>query len=692
MPAICHAIRPLLATLLATLVPAARGGEGMWLFNAPPGERLLEDHGVELSEDWLLRMQRASVNFGGGSGSFISPRGLVLTNHHVGRGAIQRLSTPERDLLRDGFTAASVGEEIPVPGLELSVLVDIRDVTDAVNSAVATAADPAAAITARAAAIAGIEADAAAEGGLRGSVVTLHQGGLYHLYRYHRYTDVRLVWAPENQIGYFGGNIDNFEYPRWVIDAALFRVYEDGEPAETPDFLPVSTAALEEEQLLFVSGHPGRTNRQLTLAEVRRMRDHSLPEMLARLHRSEVVVHNWSLRAPENARRASSALMGIGNGHKARGALLASLQDPAFFERIERRERQLRDAVAADPQWASTLDAWAEIEDAAAAKDGLALRFGLFEGMNAFGGSLAAHARWLVRAARERPLPGGERLREFRDSVLPSRELRVFANDPVYHDLEEVLLASSLGWMIERLGADDPLVVAIMGGLPPADRAAALIQGTRLDDPARRREIYDAAPQEIDACDDPLIALMRLIEPEARDLRRQWDELSERKEQAYGRIARARFAIEGDRFAPDATGTLRLSYGVVRGYTERGAAVPFQTTLGGLFERSEMMLAQSPFDLPARWLAARASLDPDTPMVFVSTHDIVGGNSGSPIVNLAGEVVGTVFDGNIHSPALNLAYDDERARTQSVHMAAVIAALRITQGGERLIGEMDLRE
>lgn len=684
--------RLLLASFVLMLSPAARAAEGMWLFTAPPIEQLRDEHGVELTGEWLLHMQRASVRFGGASGSFISPHGLVLTNHHVGRGAIQRLSTPERDLLRDGFTAASHDDEIPVPGLELNVLVDIRDVTDEVHAAVEGTPDPAAASAARTAAIASIEAAAGEGGELRCSVVTLHQGGLYHLYRYHRYTDVRLVWAPENQIGYFGGNIDNFEYPRWVIDAALFRAYENGNPAATPHFLPVSTRPLVEDELLFVSGHPGRTNRQLTMAEVRHMRDRSLPDLLARLHRAEVTVHNWSLRAPENARRAAGALMGIGNGHKARGALLASLQDPAFFQRIEQRERELRESIAAEPEWSATLTAWDEIEDAAAAQAQLSLRFGLLEGIQAFDGQLAGHARFLVRAARERSLPSGERLPEFRDTVLPSRELRAFSDDPVYHDLDEIRLASSLGWLIERLGADDPLVVEVMDGLPPGERAATLVRGSRLADPAHRRELYDASPEDIETCEDPLIVLMRLVDREARALRKQWDELSERKEQAYGRIARARFAIQGDRIAPDASGTLRLSYGVVRGYAERGEVLPFQTTLDGLFERSEMMLGASPFELPSRWTAARDSLDPATPMVFVTTHDIVGGNSGSPIINLAGEVVGTVFDGNIHSPARDLAFCDERARTQSVHMAAVVAALRTIDHAQRLLKEMDLRE
>ena len=669
-----HALITLL--FLLPLLPV-RAEEGMWLFSNPPREQLKARYGFDLTAEWLDHLMRSSVRFNsGGSGSFVSADGLVITNHHVGSDAIQKLSTAERDLLRDGFIARSPDEEIPCVDLELNVLQSIEDVTARVNAAIPLNATDAEATAARRRVMAEIEQESRETTGLRSDVVTLYQGGLYHLYRYQRYTDIRLVFAPESAAAAFGGDPDNFEYPRYCLDFALFRVYADGRPLPVQDFLAWSPVGAQPGELTFVSGHPGRTSRLLTSAELIYQRDHFLPASVESLHRREVLLSAWSARSLENERRAQDDLVGVQNGRKVREGNLAALQDPVFLGARLAAEAAFKARLRDMPDGAAALAAFDRIAGAQSALAKKALRTRFLSMGQGFWSESFSLARTLLRAAEESAKPNGERLREYSDARRESLELTLFSEQPIHPDLEIVKLADSLSHLVASLGADDPLVQQILAGQSPRQRAAALINGTRVRDVPFRRELYAGGVEAVRSAQDPMIELARLIDPEARALRLHSEQQDEIKQQAQAVLSAARFALEGTNVYPDATFTLRLSYGTVQGYEEDGQPVPPMTVAAGLFERNRLQQNRPPFDLAPRWAERAAAVDPATPFNFVSTHDIIGGNSGSPVVNRAGEFVGIIFDGNRQSLSADYAYSDVEARAVSVHSAIILEALR----------------
>ncbi len=671
---------------------SARADEGMWLFNDPPRQILKHKYNFEPTDAWLEHVQKSSVRFNsGGSGSFVSEDGLVMSNHHVAADALQKFGDEKHNYYRDGFYAKTRAEEKRCHDLELNVLMSIEDVTDRVNAAVKADMAPEAAFAARRGVMAAIEKESLEKTGLRSDVVTLYQGGKYHLYRLKKYTDVRLVWAPEQQIAFFGGDPDNFEYPRFDLDAAFFRVYENDKPVKLEHYLKWSKAGAAENELTFVSGHPGGTSRSQTMAELEYKRDVQFPVQMARLNRLEVLLKAYSDRSEENARRAKELLFGVQNSRKARLGGLAGLQDPKIMGPKREAEMKLRAAASAPGATgdvAAAKDAWDKIAAAQKVIREHALRFNLLEAGHGFNSQYFSIARTLVRAAAERSKPNGERLRELRDSNLESLELQLFSTEPLYDDFELLTFADALSYMAGQLGYEHQLVQKVLAGKSPKDRAAELIANTKVKDVAFRKELYKATPQQIEASSDPMIQLARLIDAEARAERKVLEEQGEIKNQAYAQIAKARFAAQGTSMPPDATFTLRLSYGPVKGYEENGQAVPFQTTLAGLYQRSEEHKSKPPFDIPAPWLKRKGKLDLATPFNFVSTADIIGGNSGSPVINKNAEVVGLIFDGNIHSLVLDFAYSDIQARAVSVHSAAITEALRKVYDAGKLADEL----
>ena len=709
MPVRTHrGCRSLIVALAVGLLVAAASGaamadEGMWLFSAPPLERLRRDHGFVAAPAWLDHLRLSSVRFNsGGSGSFVSRDGLVLTNHHVGADAIQKLGTPDRDLMRDGFLAATPADELACHDLELNVLVSIEDVTRRVQSAVEPGAAAEVAAAARRAVMAAIERESLAATGLRSDVVTLHQGGAYHLYRYKKYTDVRLVFAPEQRIAFFGGDADNFEFPRFNLDCCFFRAYEDGTPARVAHHLAWAARPVADGDLVFVSGHPGHTDRAKTVAELVSLRDRVLPLQMQAVYRLESLLGAYSGRGPEERRRAQAELFGVQNARKARTGVLAGLLEPRVFGGLREREAANRRVVEAGLDGRPS--PYLLIERAQAEIDRVHLRHRLLEGAQAFNSAFFANARTILRSAAERAKPDGERLREFRDSNRESLELQLFSPRPLYDDLETAKLADSLTACAQVLGADDPLVAAVLAGKSPRERAAELVRGTTLGTrpgaadagpPAdRRRELYDGGAAVVAASDDPMLVLARLVDDEARAVRKVVEAADEVKQQAHAEITRARYAREGDAMVPDATFTLRLAYGTVKGYDDDGRRVPPITTYGGLFARAAEKRDQPPFDLPPRWERMRKEFEADAafmaaPFNFVSTADIIGGNSGSPVVNRAGELVGLIFDGNIHSLVLDVAYDDLRARAVAVDAQGMLAAFRRVYRADMLVAEIE---
>ncbi len=677
------------AALLFAGVAGMNADEGMWLFNAPPRGLIRERYGMDLTEPWLDHIQKSSVRFNsGGSGSFVSEDGLVMSNHHVGADALEKFGDADHDYLKEGFYARSPAEEKKCHDLELNVLMSIEDVTDRVNAAVKPDLKPEAAFAARRGVMAEIEKESMDKTGLRSDVVTLFQGGKYHLYRFKKYTDVRLVFAPEQQIAFFGGDPDNFEYPRHDLDICFFRVYDDGKPAKIAHYLKWNTAGLTEGELIFVSGHPGRTSRLLTVTELEYLRDVQYPRALQRLNRLEVLLTAYSARSRENARRAKDTLFGVQNSRKARDGGLAGLMDPTLFARKTADERRLTAAVAQRPELESSAKAWESVNGAQHIIREHALRYNMLEAGLGFHSTLFTIARTVLRAGEERPKPNGERLREFRESNLASMELQLFSTEPLYEDLEQLKLADSLTFLAEQLGSDDPLVRQVLGKKSPRLRAGELVAGTQFKDVDIRKRLYEGGKAAVDTSRDPMLEIAKQIDGEARRLRDVIEQQDEVKKQAHGSIAKARFAVEGAGGYPDATFTLRLSFGAVKGYTENGRHVPHQTTLAGLYERASSQEFLPPFDLPKRWIERKSSLNLDVPFNFISTADIIGGNSGSPVVNRRGELVGIIFDGNIQSLVMDFVYTEEMARAVSVHSEAIVESLRKVYDAGDLVKEL----
>jgi hypothetical protein len=668
-----------------------RADEGMWLFNEPPKKLLKERYGFDATEAWLEHVQKSSVRFNsGGSGEVVSEDGLIMSNHHVGADALQKLSDKDHDYLKNGFQARTLAEEKPAKDLELNILMSIEDVTERVNAAVPPGGSDEDSFKARRSIMATIEKESKDQTGLRSDVVTLYQGGRYHLYRFKRYTDVRLVFAPEQQIAFYGGDPDNFEYPRFDLDISFFRAYENGKPAKFPHYLKWSERGTAENDLVFVSGHPGRTSRLLTLDELAYVRDYRLPKTLSRLNRLEVLLSSYSGRSLENARRAKEELFGVQNSRKANVGRLAGLLDPSVLAKKTAEERKLRDAVAARQEFAEARDSWDRIAGAQKLIGQHALAYNLLEGGAAFSSDLFGIARTLLRAGEERPKPNGERLREFVESARESLELQLFSEKPIYDDLEELQLADSLTYLAEEMGGTNALVQKILAGQSPRERAAQLITGTKVKDVSVRRKFYEGGDSAVSAGRDPMIELARLIDAEARAERKVIETQGEVKQQAHAKIAKARFALEGTSQYPDATFTLRLAFGTVKGYEEGGKRIPAHTMFAGLYERAAAQQYRPPFDLPKIWLDRKVRLDPKVPLNFVSTADIIGGNSGSPVIDRQGQLVGIIFDGNLQSLVLDFIYTDEQARAVSVDSRGILEALRKVYGAKNLVSELTM--
>jgi hypothetical protein len=672
-------------------LPLARADEGMWTFNNVPRAEIKNRYGFDITDAWLKKVQLGSVRFNnGGSGSFVSPNGLVLTNHHIASDTLQKISSAEKDYVKDGFYAPTRDKEVKAPDLELNVLMSIEDVTDRVNAAVTPAMSGADANIARRAAIAAIEKESTEKTGLRSDVVTLYQGGQYNLYRYKKYTDVRLVFAPEFKIAFFGGDPDNFNYPRYDLDMALFRVYENDQPVHSDNYFKWSKAGAKDGELIFVSGHPGTTARLDTMTHLEYLRDTGMPFTLRLLERMHALLEKYSALGEEQARRAQEDKFGIENSLKAYRGQYAGLKDASLMAKKQKVEDALRKAVTANPKMQKEYgDAWDNIARGRKALPAYSRQYSLIEGGAGFNSELFQIARALVRLAAESQKPNAERLPEYTDARRASFELNLYSPAPVYADFEKMKLADSLAFMRDELGAENAVVQKVLSGKSPEARAAELIEGTKLADVAYRKQLAAGGVKAIESSNDPMIQLARAIDEDGRSLRKRYEsEVLSNERANYAKIARARFETEGTKVYPDATFTLRLSYGAVKGYEEDGHQVAPFTTMGGTFEHAARHGNKDPYDLPESWMKKKPALDAKTPFNFVMTADIIGGNSGSPVLNKNAELVGLIFDGNIQSLVGNFIYDESQNRAVAVDVRAMIEALRKIYGANEVLDEL----
>jgi V8-like Glu-specific endopeptidase len=682
------------AILIAALcVAGVRADEGMWPFNNVPRADINRKHGVQLTDDWLRRVQGSIVRLGGCTGSLVSSDGLVLTNHHCAASCLAENSTAQRDLLAAGFVADRREQEIRCQNEKVSVLMDMQEVTTDVTRALANA-PPTDAARVRNQVLTTLEQRCESEATQSGQprkceAVTLYQGGQYWLYKYKRYDDVRLAFAPEDAIAAFGGDPDNFQFPRWCLDMSLLRVYENGKPASTPTHLSFEWAGAKEGEPVFVAGHPGTTERLKTVAQLKTQRDEYLPFWLLRYSELRGRLLQFSKTSPEAARQAKDYLDTIENSIKVRRMQLASLLDDRLMERKTEEERKLRDQVSAKPDLKARAGAaWDDIARAETRYREILGPYTWIEGSAGFSSALFGYAREIVRAAAERPKPNADRMREFTDARLPSLRQQLAADTPLYPQLDQTLLSFSLERMREYLGPDHPIVKRALGSATPDQRAKALIEGSTLADVKVRLALYEGGAAVVAASTDPMIVLARDIDTEARALRKIYEnEVQAPEQRAQQAIADARFAVYGTTVYPDATFTLRLSYGAVAGWTDAGKPVQPFTRLSTLYDRAT---GAPPFALPQSWLDEKPTLDMNMPANFVTTNDIVGGNSGSPVVNARGAIVGLMFDGNIHSISGTYWFDEQKNRAVGVHPAFIKAAMERVYRAPALARELGI--
>ena len=676
--------------LLIAALPSALAEEGMWTFDNLPLKLLKENYGFTPSQAWLDRLRLSSVRLSdGGSGAFVSPNGLLLTNHHVARAQLQKNSTAEHNYLRDGFHAATPDKEIKSQDLEVDVLVGMQDVTARVVEAAKGIPDETKALKARETEVTAIGRESREKTGLRSEVVSLYMGGEYWLYQYKAYTDVRLVFAPEEQAASFGGDPDNFTYPRYALDMALFRVYEDGKPLQSENYLKWSAKGAAPGELVFTSGHPAATERQLTMDELGLVRDYVMRPTIQYYERRIAAAKAFAAKGPEPARLMGSTIPVAENALKVLNGRYAALNDKAVMAKRQSDEEDFRQRIAANPEWqkeyGGVWDTIAAVDKKAAPREEAAI-------FRRTDSRLFSIARQIVLYTAEVKKPDSERLEGYHEGQLESTRSQLLSPAPIDLATEELFMSTALHLAEEKLGKNDEYLQALLHGSDVDAFVESVVRGTKLADPAFRKALLDGGDAAITACDDPAIVAARRTDALVRAyIRWNHDELESVITPAGEKLGRARFLAYGRDTYPDATFTLRLSYGAVKGYAYNGTIAPPFTTFYGLYDRAASFDDKAPFDLAPAESKGRDKIDLATPLDFVTTNDISGGNSGSPVVNRAGELVGIIFDGNIESLAGEYVYDGQKNRAVAVHSAGMIEALRKLYGAGALADELEGR-
>ncbi len=669
------------------LTPPLRADEGMWTFDNFPSKTVGEKYGFTPTQAWLDHVRLSSLRIAQGcSASFISPEGLVMTNHHCVVSCVEEISSSQHNFVEEGFSARTQAEEQKCPDFELDQLVEIRDVTADVQGALAgkTGDEASKALRAKQAEL---QSTCGTDPALRCDVVSLYHGGIYDLYRYKRYTDVRLVFAPEFSVAQFGGDPDNFNFPRFDFDIGLVRAYDGDKPVASHEYLRWSANGSKDGDLVFVSGNPGGTSRELTMSQLDFERDIAMPNILPNLAEYRGELEQFMLRGPEQAREAKDNLFYVENSYKALFGQEQALLDPQFMAGKQQDERHLRGAVAADPKLESYASAWDEITQIQKVREQLFPRTSRLRG-RAFRGGLLGDAVTLVQAAEQRTKPNGERFPEYTDQGLIRVQHALSAPIPVFKDLEELSLAYAFTGIRRDLGADDPFVHKMLGKESPEQLAHRLVTETHLDDPKVREELFKGGQSAIDASNDPMIRFAVLVNPDLLAVRKEAENrIDSPTRAATQKIAKARFAVYGTSIDPDATFTLRLSFGTVKGFENaEGKFVEPYTNIGGLFQRAN---GAPPYALPESWLKAKSSLNLSIPMNLSTTNDIIGGNSGSPLIDKEAHVIGLIFDGNIFSLGGDYGFDAAKNRSVAVDSRALLEGLGKVYHLDRIVNEIE---
>jgi Peptidase S46 len=661
--------------------------EGMWTFDNFPTAKMQAKYGWAPDGAWLAHAQLASLRLAQGcSASLVSLDGLVMTNHHCARECLADLSDAQHDYIADGFYAASTAQEKKCPQMEANQLVKITDVTQQVEAATAGKSDKAFHEAERAVK-AQIESACGTAADVRCEVVKLYQGGVYDLYKYKRYQDLRVVFAPEESMAFFGGDPDNFTFPRYDLDTSFVRIYDNGKPLRSAVFLKFATKGVKEGDIAFVSGNPGGTERDSTLAQLEFQRDVQQPFILNLFSELRGVLIEYAAQGPEEARTSKTLLFSIENSLKAiKGQQLALVQGSLIADKAK-AEKDLRSRVAADPKLAASYGAaWDAVAAAVAHQRDIAVRRVLIDGIPGFLSPLLDHAVILNRYAAEIGKPDGERLEAYSDANFPALRLEILSPAPIHAKLEKTILAWWLAKVREYLGTSDPDVRALLGKQSPEEIADAIVDGTKLADASLRAQLLTGGTIPINAYHDPMIDFARVLDTPARAVRADTeDNVKAVITKNAALISKARFALEGTGAYPDATFTLRVSYGAVAGYQENGRTIAPTTNFAGAYAHAT---GRDPFKLPASWINAEKAVDPNAKLNFVSTNDIIGGNSGSPVIGRNGEVIGLIFDGNIQSLGGDFGYDASQNRAVSVDVTGITEALKNVYHADRLVKEL----
>ena len=677
----------LLSFLINT--PFILADEGMWTFDNPPLKQWKERYNFEPTQEWLDHLRLASVRLEGGSGSFVSADGLIITNQHVASGQLAKLSTKDKDLIKNGFYARTNAEELKTADAEANVLMSFENVTERVQSAVKSGATDKEAITQRRAAISAIEKESTEKTGLKSDVIPFYNGGEYWLYRFKKYTDVRVVFAPEEQAAFFGGDYDNFTFPRFCLDITFLRAYENGQPAKTPHFFKWSETGPTDGEFVIASGNPGSTARLLTVTQLAYQRDFGNPLQKLIWSSQLNALENYSKRGAEQNRQANGAIRSLNNSLKRLSGQQDGLMNPRMFAKKELEEKNLKAGLAKNPNLEKEYaPAWEQISAAYADLPMMAKRR-VFSNLSP--SRLGSIASSLVRYSEEIKKPNDQRYPEFSDARLESFKANSLSSAPIYAEMEEAMLTAWLEQAVKTLGINDPFIKAAIGDGEPAEVVKRAINETKLKDVAERKVLLEGGADAIAKSTDPMILLAKRIEPVIRELR-AWNEekITSVETRAGEKIAKARFAVYGRTIAPDANFNLRITYGKAKGYEEDTTLVPFKTTFYGLFDRATSFSEKSPFELPDRWRIGRDKLNLSTPFNFAYSADTIGGMSGSPVVNRNAEFVGINFDSNIQKLSNRYWYieEEEGSRAVAVHSAGILEVLRKLYDAQGLAKEL----